>query len=118
MANTRGKTAIHGPSATGPIRTTSPAGTPIQTPGSGPHGLGTPNVPTGSGATGGTHLLVSAGTSPSHTGAPISGGTGNKVNAGQKTTVNTPNKKAGYTNGAGVGANTPIKRKRAPRLGT
>jgi hypothetical protein len=107
MANTRGKTHVHGPSATGTIS----AGSVSTAPAPGVHG---------SGANSGNRTTISPGMK-----APAAGRAGNPtsgvpagLNAGTKTTVGMGAKKPGYTSGAGVGANTPAKRKKQRRLGT
>jgi len=107
MANTRGKTAIHGPSSTGTIKAGS-----VTPP------TAAPSVGPGSGATSGNRTIVGAGTvAPGRNASPKPSGSAG-VNAGTKTTVGMGTKKPGYTSGAGVGANTPYKRKKQRRLGT
>ena len=106
MANTRGKTHVHGPAATGTIKAGS------VTPSS-----AAPSVGPGSGANSGNLTTISPGKVSPGFGSPISGGA-KGVNAGNKTTINTPGKKASYGSGAGVGANTSYKRKKQRRLGT
>ena len=105
MANTRGPRHVHGPSSTGTIS----AGSVSTAPAPGVHG---------SGATAGSRTTVAPGTKGTGSGSPISGGTGSRVNAGSKTTVTTPGKRATPGGGNGVGSGTPVRRKRAPRLGT
>ena len=105
MANTRGKTAIHGPASTGTIKAGSVT-------------TGVPAFPAGSGANSGNLTTVRPGTvAPGRNASPKPSGSSG-INAGMKTTINTPGKKAPYSGGNGVGANTPYKRKKARRLGT
>lgn len=118
MANTRGKTSLHGPSTTGGIHTTSPAGSYTPAAGSGAHGPGTPNVPAGSGANGGKVMLVGSGAVGAGARTPTASPGAKGVNAGNKTIVGEGAKKPAYTSGNGVGANTPYKRKKQRRLGT
>ena len=107
MANTRGKTSIHGPSSTGTIK----AGNIVAP-------SAAPSVGPGSGANSGNLTTVRPGkVAPGRAGNPTSGIPAG-LNAGTKTTINTPGKKASYGGGAGVGANTAYKRKKARRLGT
>jgi hypothetical protein len=108
MANTRGATHIHGPSATGTIKAGSITPPTLA-----------PSVGPGSGANAGRLKTVSPGAKGTGSGSPTSG-TLPQLNSGNKTTV-APGKKAPLSGGMsakGVGAATPYKRKKARVLGT
>jgi hypothetical protein len=108
MANTRGATHIHGPSATGTIKAgnvTPSSAAPITV---------------GSGANSGKTTLIAPGSKAPNSGRsgnPISGGA-KGVSAGMKTTVGDGSKASIVTSGKGVGSDTPYKRKTSRKLGT
>lgn len=107
MANTRGRTAIHGPSSTGTIKAgniTPPSAAPITV---------------GSGANSGNTTTIRPGTvAPGRNAQPKPSGS-SAVNAGHKTTVGEGSKQplSGGPSAKGVGAATPYKRKKQRTLG-
>lgn len=103
MANTRGKTSIHGPSATGNVSIVSGPKRP------GVHG---------SGATGGAETRIGPGHAPTMTAKAPPNPDGSGANAGHKTTVAAGTKKSIVTSGKSVGSGTTPRRKKARVLGT